>query len=339
MRSTDNQPHVNDSYHQGGAWPLHDDFGIVTDTALEEQLELVSASAVSPAAGIFGPASMTWRMNREAILFLAAARALLLQLAHPWIAAAVDDHSGGLTDPIARFHRTFKVVFTMVFGSVDQAFAAARGLHRRHSVIRGVLPEAVGPFKAGSPYCANNISALRWVYATLSDSALVAHDLVLGTLGEAERARLYSESRLFAGMFGIPANLLPANYTGLTTYIQAMHDSDILTVSAAARHVAGQLFASGGVRVRVPKTYLALTSGMLPERLRRDFGLSYAEADRRRGERALNWIRRAYQRLPVRLRYVGPYHEAQQRLAGRPNPDIFTRLANRLWIGQPDLGG
>jgi uncharacterized protein (DUF2236 family) len=34
---------------------------------------------------------MTWRVNREAILFLAAGRALLLQLAHPWVAAAVAD--------------------------------------------------------------------------------------------------------------------------------------------------------------------------------------------------------------------------------------------------------
>jgi hypothetical protein len=47
----------------------------------------------------------------------------------------------------------------MVFGTVDQAFAAARSLHRRHGSITGVLPEAVGPFEAaGSGYCANNIS-------------------------------------------------------------------------------------------------------------------------------------------------------------------------------------
>jgi len=84
---------------------------------------------------------------------------------------------------------------------------------------------------------------------------------------------------------------------------------------------------------------LALTSGTLPERLRRDFGLSYSETERRSSERALNLIRRAYQLLPVRLRYVGPYHEAQQRLAGSANPDILTRIANRLWIGQPSLGG
>src|SRR5437588_8558876 len=158
-------------------WRLHDGLGGVSAATLEEQLELIRARTVSPLAGVFGPASITWRTNREGILFLAAGRALLLQLAHPWVAAAVADHSKALTDPVARFHRTFRVVFRMVFGTVDQAFAAARSLHRRHESITGVLREAIGPFEAGSAYCANNISPLRWVYATLSDSALLARDL------------------------------------------------------------------------------------------------------------------------------------------------------------------
>ena len=82
---------------------------------------------------------------------------------------------------------------------------------------------------------------------------------------------------------------------------------------------------------------MSLTAGMLPERLRREFGLSYGAPERRRSDRALTVVRRVYPHLPVRLRYVGPYHEAQQRLAGNPMPDISTRLVNRLWIGQATL--
>jgi len=323
-------------WNQRFGWPLHDDSGIVSGALLEEQLELVRERVASPLAGVFGPSSMTWRMNREAILFLAAGRALLLQLAHPWVAAAVAEHSRALTDPVARFHRTFKVVFAMVFGTVDQAFVAARSLHRRHETITGVLPEAVGPFEAGSRFCANNISALRWVYATLSDSALAAHELILGRLDPADRERLYSESQLFAAMFGIPRHLLPTNHASLTLYVRAMCDSDILTVSAAARHIATQIFAPSRIW-RVPRTYMALTAGMLPERLRREFGLSFGAPERRRSDRALAVVRRVYPHLPARLRYVGPYHEAQQRLAGSPIPDISTRLANRLWIGQASI--
>ncbi len=334
--SFDYGPSEGDSDQRLG-WLLHDDSGMVSGALLEEQLELIRARVTLPLAGVFGPSSMTWRMNREAILFLAAGRALLLQLAHPWVAAAVAEHSKALTDPIARFRRTFKVVFKMVFGTVDQAFAAARSLHRRHESITGVLAETVGPFKAGSVYCANNISALRWVYATLSDSALVAHDLVVGSLDPAERGRLYSESQIFAGMFGIPGNLLPANSIGLNLYMQAMYESDILTVSGAARHVAAQIYSPSRVWLRIPRAYIGLTAGMLPERLRREFGFDYGDAERCSGERAIALMRRVYPVLPARPRYVGPYHEARQRLAGRPGPDIPTRLANRLWIGQASL--
>jgi len=41
--------------------------------------------------------------------------------------------------------------------------------------------------------------------------------------------------------------------------------------------------------------------------------------------------------LPSRLRYVGPYHEARERLAGRTSPRFLTRLSNRAWIGQSML--
>ena len=82
---------------------------------------------------------------------------------------------------------------------------------------------------------------------------------------------------------------------------------------------------------------MALTAGILPERLRRDFRLPYGAPERGRADRALAVIHRVYPHLPALLRYVGPYHEAQQRLAGNPIPDISTRLANRLWIGQASL--
>jgi len=321
----------------GSDLPLHEDLRAVTEAELEEQLELVAASAISPLAGIFGPASMTWRIDREAIIFLAAGRALLLQLAHPWIAAAIAEHSRAPAEPIVRFHRTFSVVFTLVFGTIDQAFAAARSLHQRHSRVTGFLPQTAGPFKAGSRYCANHISALRWVYASLGESALMAHEIVFGGLSAADRARHYSESQLFAGMLGIPRSAVPGGYLGLASYTQAMLNSDVLTVSAAARRLADQIFSGSGSWLRAPASYQALTAGMLPDRLRQDFGLAYGQAERRASERMVKRLRRAYFVAPRRLRYVGPYYEARQRLAGRARPDLGTRLSNRLWIGRPSL--
>src|SRR5436189_2278654 len=111
----------------------------------ERSLEAVSTAAAGAAEGIFGPASLTWRVDKEAATFLGAGRALLLQLAHPWVAAAIARHSRVLADPIGRFHGTFNLMFTMVFGTTEQALAASRRLHDRHSQIGGELAEASGP--------------------------------------------------------------------------------------------------------------------------------------------------------------------------------------------------
>src|SRR5271157_140668 len=97
---------------------------MISDHDLEVELRFVRAHAAGSLAGVFGPDSVTWRVNREAAIFLGAGRALLLQLAHPWVATAVAEHSQVFADPIGRFRRTFKLMFTMVFGTLNHALGS-----------------------------------------------------------------------------------------------------------------------------------------------------------------------------------------------------------------------
>jgi uncharacterized protein (DUF2236 family) len=312
---------------------------IVGEADLERDLALARAAGCDDRAGVFGPTSLMWRIDREAAIFLGAGRALLLQLAHPWIAAAIVEHSRALADPVGRFHRTFGVMFTIVFGTTGQALAAARRLHRRHAAISGVLAEGVGPFATGSAYRANDVAALRWVHATLTDSALVAHELVHPSLSVDERERYWIEARLFGSFFGIPQAAMPQSWSDFVAYFEAMCQSDVLTVSDAAREIAGEVLAGAGSRLRTPIWYRALTARLLPSRLRQGFGLRSGELERRASERALAVLRLVYPFMPGRLRHVGPYHEARSRLAGRNHPGFATQLLNRLWIGQKAMAG
>ena len=312
---------------------------MVSGNDLEAALDQVRAHAAGPVAGVFGPGSVTWRIDREAVIFLGAGRALLLQLAHPWVAAAIAEHSRTLADPIGRFHRTFGIVFAMVFGSLDGALSSSRQLHRRHDMIVGEMPETVGPFAAGSRYCANDIPSLRWVHATLVETALMAHDLVLEPLSAEERERYWAESRMYGALFGLTADDLPADWTGFAAYTAEMTQSETLTVSTAAREIATQIFTGARPWLRPPRWYRALTARMLPERLRAGFGFELDARDIRSADNALRWIRRVYPKLPDRLRYVGPYQEAQARLRGEPQPDWMTRCLNRAWIGRPQMEG
>src|SRR3984893_4904540 len=148
----------------------------VSRSDIERLWDSISDQTSDPQAGIFGPSSISWKVNRESALFLGAGRAALLQLAHPWVATALDQHSNLRNDPLARFHNTFRVVFTMIFGTLDQALAASRYLYQLHTRIQGEIPEAVAGYERGSRYEANEVSALLWVYATLVESALVAYE-------------------------------------------------------------------------------------------------------------------------------------------------------------------
>lgn len=310
---------------------------LISTENFERQLQRVRASSAGSREGVFGPRSLTWQIDRESAIFFGAGRALLLQLAHPWVAAAIENHSNVLADPMGRFHRTFSTVFAMVFGTLDQSISAARRLHRRHATIAGQLPWTVGPFPPGSTYYANALPALRWVYATLIETALVAHELVLPPLSSEQRERYYRESQLFAGLFGIPKESLPPDWTTFSGYFSAMVQSDTLSVSEPTRSMARRLIRGPDLWLPVPGSHQDLTIALLPAPLRERFGFSFGDPHRREIEQTIALIRRLYPLLPARLRYVGPYQEAEQRLAGRGAPDLLTRICNRFWIGRAEL--
>jgi uncharacterized protein (DUF2236 family) len=287
-------------------------------------------------AGVFGPGSASWKINRESALFLGAGRAALLQLAHPWVATALDQHSTVMERPIARFHLTFRIVFTMIFGSVAQATAAARHLYEVHTHIQGEMAEDVARWARGSHYQANEIAALRWVFATLIESAVLAYETVLPPLTPAELGAYYADSVRLASLFGIPPQALPADWKDFLIYCRAMEQSDELGVTGSARRMAHDLLRGANAWIKPPRWYRALTTGWLPERFRGEFQLSFGVKEGRAVAAARERLPRYYRRLPASVRFVGPWHEAQARIADR-RAGTVARLSNRFWIGEPKM--
>jgi uncharacterized protein (DUF2236 family) len=287
-------------------------------------------------AGIFGPRTMMWRLSREAALFLGAGRAALLQLAHPWVATAIEQHSNVMSLPIARFHNTFRIVFAMIFGSLDQALAAARYLYALHTRIRGEMPEDIGAYPRGSHYEANEIAALRWVYATLVESAVVAYESVMPPLTARELNEYFAEWRTLAALFGLSSSILPEDWPAFLSYCRGMEQSNALGVSATSRTMAHNLLAGAGSWIKTPHWYRALTTEWLPERFRVEFDLKFDSTDQEAAERAKKKLPGYYGRLPAAIRFVGPWHEARARLNGN-RVGTWTGVSNRFWIGAPRL--
>src|SRR2546423_53212 len=177
------------------------------------------------AEGLYPDDSITRRINRENVLLLSGGRALLMQLAHPSVAAGVDQHSDFRARPLRRLRRTVRMTMAMVFGDRETALAAARAVNRVHGRIRGEDYHALDP------------ELLMWVQATLVDSAIVAYDTFVRPLGTEDRDEFYQESKVIGELLGIPRSQFPRTFAAFESYVRDMLDGPV-KVTERARSLA-----------------------------------------------------------------------------------------------------
>lgn len=310
------------------AYTATDDHGvaIVTWNQLEASLAQLRAHVTDPRAGIFGPRSVSWQIGADLGLFLGGGRAALLQLAHPFVAHAIDQHSHTRADVVGRFQRTFKNVFAMAFGELDDAFAAARRVHAVHAKINGTFAEAIGAWPAGTRYHANDVDALRWVHATLVDTTLVVREKLDGALPVDLKDRYVIEMNRFAALFGIPSALLPDSWAAHAAYVARMIGSDRLAVAPCAREMAKFLVGRGVAhQPSLGRIGEAVTHALLPPRIAEQFDL---RATPRRAAAGLAAFRLLYKRLPRSMTALPAAADAVRRLSGR-GPSRFAAWTER----------
>src|SRR6266571_523147 len=200
--------------------------------------------------------SITRRVNRENVLLLGGGRALLMQLAHPKVTAGVDEHSDFRSHPVRRRRRTIRMTMAIVFGDRETALAAARAVNQTHSRVRGASYRALDP------------DLLRWVHATLVDSALVTYETFVKPLSVGEREDFYQESKLLGELLGIPHEDFTPSLRDFSDYIDTMISDGTVRVEARAMDL-GRLVMRPRLRLlpgpaMVP--FEVVTSGLLPPR-------------------------------------------------------------------------
>ena len=305
---------------------------IVSRDQLEAGLARARAQVVDPRAGIYGPGSLSWHINREVIQMWGGGRAILLQLAHPFVAHAIEQHSRTRSDARGRFQRTFANVFAMAFGDLDHAFRAARRVHAIHTRVHGVIDEDVGSWRRGTRYHANDVGSLFWVQATLIDTALLVREELFGRLDAGQAERFYQEQKRFAYLFGIPDAAMPADLAAFRGYMARMLGSGEIAVGRPAREIARFVLAPPSRALApVMDWYEVMTAGLLPPRLCDEFGLRFGRFERALYRASVAAMRTTVRALPRQLRYFPGYLEAEARLGGR-RPRLLGRLADRVAI-------
>ncbi|HEY5944576.1 MAG TPA: oxygenase MpaB family protein [Kofleriaceae bacterium] len=307
---------------------------VVTSEQHEASLAELARSVGDPHAGILGPRSIAWQLGGDLAVFLGGGRAALLQLAHPMVAFAVDQHSRTRADVVGRFQRTFRNVFAMVFGELDDALAAARRVYRVHTRIHGTIPHEIGAWRAGTPYDANDVDALRWVHATLVDTTIAVRERLDGALPTALKDTYIVEMNRFAALFGIPRDRLPDSWLAHEMYMQRMLDSNEIAVAPCAKEMAMFLIGRAGPQPQPPLGRLAemLTAAMLPEHLARDFGLTRTRVSAASISIALAAFAPFYRRLPDRVVAIPARAMASRRIKGKP-PSRFASWTERQLFG------
>jgi uncharacterized protein (DUF2236 family) len=259
-------------------------------------------------APLFAPDSAIRRIGGESALLVGGGRALLMQVAHPLVAAGVAEHSSFTRDPWRRLARTMHAVYGVVYGTTSEAERIGAGVRRAHERVHGVLHESVGRYPAGTPYRADVPELTLWVHGTLLDTAIEAHEHVIGPLSYKDRVALHDDMKVVAEIFGVPDWALPATYQDFRDYVDGMLGSGALAVGSDARAIARAM-----VDLPLPlplrptaAAFAQITTALLPEPLRALYGLRVGRPQRAFWRASASVSRQIVPHTPRALRVIGP---------------------------------
>jgi uncharacterized protein (DUF2236 family) len=245
------------------------------------------------------------RINAERFVLAGWSRAILLQFAHPLVAAGVAEHSGfrsGLFGAAVRLHHTVSAMRRLTFGAPPESQRALDGIRAIHARVNGTLRDGIGPFDAGTRYSAEDPTLVLWVHATLMDSLPLVYDAVVSPLGIGERDDWCRESAPLARALGA-TDEVPETWSALQAYLGRMYDSGHIIVGNTARGLARDVLSPRLSTLIAPARAMnrTVTIGLLPPRIREQYGFGWRPADDARLARTLHWLRMMRRATPRRL--------------------------------------
>jgi uncharacterized protein (DUF2236 family) len=225
------------------------------------------------------------RINAERLVLLGWSRAILLQFAHPLIAAGVYDHSTFRLHPwaaVQRLRQTVRAMLALTFGEeadAERTIDRIRAVHRR---VHGELTRQIGPFAAGTPYSAEDPALVLWVHATLLESVPLFYELLVRPLDESQHDDYCRDAAPVAVALGASAVDVPMSRRALNEYLGRVYSSGEIVVGAQARELGARVIAPFGL-LTAPATLLTrlLTVGTLPAEVRRGYDFAWTSRDQR----------------------------------------------------------
>jgi uncharacterized protein (DUF2236 family) len=257
---------------------------------------------------LVGPESICWRFASDVRLNLVILYPLLLQVAHPTVAAGVRDFSDFERNPYERLLRTVDYMSLLVYGGED-AIAAGRRLRALHTRFKGVRED-------GERYSALEPGAYAWVHATLLHAFVVGHAHFGRPMKPDDLEQFYREYRGLGRLIGVRPHDLPPTWSRFVGYFERVCDTE-LGPNDSVRRVLGALKMAEPVLpmpgplwavVRIPTRRAVWLggAGLLAPELRRRLQISWKLRDELAFQALGRLTRLMTPALPGRLRVTGP---------------------------------
>ncbi|MFI6324141.1 oxygenase MpaB family protein [Nonomuraea sp. NPDC050556] len=262
----------------------------------------------------FGPGSMLWEGMGDARLMFVLGGALILQVMHPAIGAAVGEQSVYKTDPWGRLSRSITSLQTWVYGGAG-AIEEGRRLREMHKDISGIDSQ-------GRKYHALSAEPYAWVHLTAFERAVTMARYFGEPYTPEEERRVYAEILQLGAILQVPERMFPPTVEDYWAYFDDMVEHtledhptahDVLDVARSVGpppHVPRALWKPVGLGSG--RLNVFVTTGTLPPAVREKLGLAWTARDERRLRALGRTVAAVAPRLPERVRYLPIAYRARR---------------------------
>jgi uncharacterized protein (DUF2236 family) len=211
-------------------------------------------------------------------------RALAIGALQPVNYTGTSQSTGGRERPFRRLVRTatdFEAIFFGTRAEADRVLAKVQKLHQR---VRGELPEAAGPFSAGTPYSAFDPELMLWTVAVTAESALYFYELFVRPLSAWERDAFWQDYVRFGELFGMPRAVAPPTYAAFSAWWDERLASEEMHLTDEARRTGAFValeIPMPWVNQPAKRLHDLVMLGSLPPRVRELYGMSWSAAQAR----------------------------------------------------------
>ncbi|WP_142212719.1 oxygenase MpaB family protein [Streptomyces sp. SLBN-118] len=270
------------------------------------------------------PGGVLWSVVGDIRELLMLPAALALQVAHPAVAAGVDEYSVFRSDPWGRGERSLRSLQLWVYGG-EAAAEEGRRLRELHRPIRGTDSR-------GRPYQALDPECYSWVHATGFPVFQHALRHLARPLTEAQERQLYAEWLQVGRILGIEEREMPRTVEEFWPYFRGRLTEEVEETAVVRELTALDVTLPPPDRGPLPvRALLAmlwpmllpsfvrfrrfLTIGLMPPEARDAIGLQWTVEQERALRRFARVVRVVVPVLPERLRYL-PFARQARRSAG-----------------------